>query len=103
MTGQLQLPELTQTELDPETFHSLFTDLASCTEILAVIPKAGPGYVAPKTISLTEGQHLLISEQVRGLQIRYRYQGDEWWDTLISDGSSIRLTRIKQAFQSEFN
>ncbi len=100
MPTELQLPELTQTELDPETFHALFTDLEACTEILAVIPKAGPGYTAPKTISLTEGQHLLISEQIRGLQIRYTYDGDEWWDTLISDGACIRLTRIKQQFSS---
>ena len=100
MSADLQLPQLTQAELDPETFHSLFADLAACTEILAVIPKVGTGYIVPKNVSLAEGQHLLISEQIQGLQIRYKYQDEEWWDTLISHGTCIRLTRIKQKFSS---
>ena len=98
MQANTALPHLHQAELDPETFHQLFTDLKACAEILAVIPKAGPGYVAPQSISLHQGQHLLISQQIRGLQIRYRYQQKEWWDTLISDGNTIRCTRIQQNF-----
>ena len=100
MSTTLELPELTQATLDPEIFNQLFEDLEACTQILAVIPKAGPGYIAPKSINLTEGQELLASQQLRGLQIRYSYQGDEWWDTLINDGSNIRLTRIKQVYTS---
>jgi hypothetical protein len=74
------------------------TDLKACAEILVVMPKAGPGYVAPKEIDLDEGAKLLESGQLRGLQIRYRYQNEEWWDTLINRDGNISITRIQQDF-----
>jgi hypothetical protein len=92
------LPELHQTVLTPETLADLVTDLKACAKILVVMPKAGPGYVAPKEIDLDEGAKLLESGQLRGLQIRYRYQNEEWWDTLINRDGNISITRIQQDF-----
>ena len=96
---ELKLPELHQTELDPEMVQTLFADLESCAEILAVIPKYGPGYIAVKSINLAEGERALKAGELRGLQVRYRYQGDEWWDTLIASGANVRITRIKHEFR----
>ena len=99
---QLVLPDLQQSSLDPETLAQLFTDLATCTEILEVIPKAmAQGYVPESSvIGLDEGREMLLSGNVRGLQIRYRYQGCQWWDTLLPDAQNggFRIVRIQHDF-----
>jgi len=98
MQTEKPLPELHQTVLTTETQAALFADLEACTEILAVMPKAGPGYVTPEEIGLKEGEALLNEGALRGLQIRYRYQNEEWWDTLINRNDQIHITRIQQNF-----
>jgi len=96
------LPDLQQSSLDPETLAQLFADLTACTEILEVIPKAmAEGYVPESsTIGLEEGRQMLLSGNVRGLQIRYHYQGSQWWDTLLPDPKSggFRIVRIQHDF-----
>lgn len=98
--SKLNLPELHQAELDPATLEALFTDLEAFTKILAVIPKATQGHVEPKNISLNQGRELILKGQLRGLQIRYQYDGNEWWDTLICTPSGVRITRIKQEYSN---
>lgn len=98
MPTEKPLPELHQTVLTPETLRALFDDLEACTEVLAVMPKAGPGYVTPEDIGLKQGEALLTEGKLRGLQIRYRYQNEEWWDTLINRDGNTSITRIQQNF-----
>lgn len=97
-----ELPDLQQSVLDPDTLAQLFTDLGSLTEILEVIPKAmAEGYVPESsTITLEEGRKMLLSGVVRGLQIRYNYQGSQWWDTLLPDANTggFRIVRIQHDF-----
>ncbi|MGJ8649713.1 MAG: hypothetical protein ACSHX4_05090 [Opitutaceae bacterium] len=100
MSTETPLPELHQTVLTPDHLNALFNDLESCTEILLVMPKAAPGYVGIKEVSLEEGKTLLVNGSLRGLQIRYQYQGAEWWDTLINRDGQIHITRIQQNFQN---
>ncbi|HAV14460.1 MAG TPA: hypothetical protein DCX06_13365 [Opitutae bacterium] len=100
MTDAKPLPELHQNVLDSKTLAFFVADLKACAEILVVMPKAGPGYVAPKEIDLEEGARLLEAADLRGLQIRYRYQNAEWWDTLINRDGNIHITRIQQDFSS---
>lgn len=97
-TDAKPLPELHQTVLDSDTLSALIADLKACATILAVMPKAGPGYVAPKNIELEEGAKLLERGELRGLQIRYEYQNEEWWDTLINRDGNIHITRIQQNY-----
>ncbi len=92
------LPELHQADLDDQTIDSYFRDLQACAEVFAVVPKMGPGYVAPANVDLMEGKGLLASGEVRGLQIRYNFQNAEWWDTLIVRDGAVRMTRIEQNF-----
>lgn len=92
------LPELHQSVLDLAGLDALEADLTSCAEVLAVIPKAGPGHVAFESIDLSAGMDQLRQGGLRGLQVRYHYQGAEWWDTLIAESGAFRITRIKQDF-----
>ena len=97
-----ELPDLQQSVLDPDTLAQLFSDLGSLTEILEVIPKALAESYVPESseIGLDEGRRMLLSGVVRGLQIRYQYQGSQWWDTLLPDAASggFRIVRIQHDF-----
>lgn len=94
------LPELNQEVLDSETLGRLFLDLDQCTEILEVIPKYVDRHIVcgEGRLTLDEARALLDSGTVRGVQVRYRYQGADWWDTLMVTGAGVRLVRIRHDF-----
>lgn len=99
---QMELPDLQQSVLDPATLEQLFADLAACTEITEIIPKAAAeGYVPEHSaITLKDARELLLAKKIRGLQIRYNYQGSQWWDTLLPapGGEGFRIVRIQHDF-----
>ncbi len=90
-----QLPALTQAVLDPATLDALFRDLATCTEILAVVPKISKqAMTEPVAIDLAAARAGLASGRFRGVQIRYRYESKEWCDTLLAASAGLRLVRV---------
>ncbi|RME68455.1 MAG: hypothetical protein D6781_10970 [Verrucomicrobia bacterium] len=92
----LNLPQLQQASLDPTTVEALFHDLATCTQILAIVPKtASRTHVEPRSIDLASARAGLADGTFRAIQIRYRYDGREWCDTLMRgpDGGP-RIVRI---------
>ena len=98
-----ELPDLQQSVLDPETLKDLFNDLGALTKIIEIIPKTKEtGYVDEQTSNLTldDAYSMLMSAAVRGVQIRYQYQGSQWWDTLLPDAESnhFRIVRIQHDF-----
>lgn len=95
------LPDLHQSDVDEATLRQLFTDVGTHTEIIEIIPKHAPGYVAenPEPLQLDEAFQLLVSRSVLGLQLRYRHLGTTWWDTLIPlPGGLFRIVRIEHDF-----
>jgi hypothetical protein len=90
-----RLPALQQTVLDAATLDALFRDLATCTQILAVIPKgSAQGYANEKAITLADARVGLDAGSFRGVQVRYRYDDKEWCDTLLATPAGVRLVRI---------
>lgn len=90
------LPDLHTAELDPPTFAALFDDLEAHAEDLDVrIKGEATGHAAAGPIPLREAQRLLAGGVVRGVQIRYRWAGVEWTDTLLRSPTSIRVVRMK--------
>lgn len=90
-----KLPALQQTLLDAPTLEALFRDLAQCTQILAVIPKGAPqAYATDRGIDLDAARTGLASGVYRGVQVRYRYDRQEWCDTLIATPGGVKLVRI---------
>jgi hypothetical protein len=90
------LPELQQAALDSATLDALFVDLASCAHVLSVVPKrASRSMVEESPIDLAAACAGLRDGSLRGVQIRYRFEGREWCDTLqrLPDGP-FRLVRI---------
>lgn len=91
------LPELQVSVLDDETLEKLFTDLAACAEIFEVQTKGELHEYSKKAApSLEEARKLLVEGAVRAIQIRYRFQDADWFDTLMHDPSGVRLCRMRQ-------
>lgn len=94
------LPELRTGALDLTEVERLINDIEACAQITEIIPKhAAQGYV-PETGALTldDARQHLRARTVRGLQIRYRHDGADWWDTLMVVGDNYRLVRIRHEF-----
>lgn len=97
-----KLPELQQASLDAETLEALLRDLDELTQVFQVVAKPNTrGEATPSGLTPESAVSMLLAEELRGVQIRYLYQGDEWWDTLIRTDSDIRLTRIRQTETTE--
>ncbi|GDX80743.1 hypothetical protein LBMAG42_25540 [Deltaproteobacteria bacterium] len=91
------LPELTVGALDAPTLAALFDDLNAHATVLDVITKGGPvQHSAGTQVPLREAQALLAEGRVRGVQVRYVWQGDEWRDTLLAAADGVRLVRMKR-------
>ncbi len=92
---EIPLAELHQGHLDPMGLESLFRDLERCTRILEVQIKGGAVARAKETVSLEHARNGLLTGRLRGVQIRYVYEEQEWWDTLIAQPPGARLVRMK--------
>lgn len=91
------LPEMNDAVLGEEELVALFRDYNACASGVEIQIKSGPGLVGnhPRP-SLEEARQLLLERRVRGLQLRYAFDGGQWCDTLMSTNSGIRLIRIRQ-------
>ncbi len=92
----MNLPDLQDATLDEETVDRLFEDVASGAELLEVVLKGSAEGLTPDPheTSLTTARRALRDGAVFGVQLRYRFAGTEWWDTLIRMGGGVRLVRI---------
>jgi len=94
-----ELPPMSDAVLDDGAVAALFRDVRELAELEEIIIKAGPGYVdGQQAVTLDEAERLLNEKAVRGLQLRYRHQGAQWWDTLMPTPQGVRLVRVKHDF-----
>lgn len=92
-----ELPALHNAMLDMAQVEQLLSDIETCTQLVEILPKyAAQGYVSDRAgVTLAEARTLLANRAVRGLQLRYRYDGGDWWDTLMLAGDRFRVVRIQ--------
>lgn len=99
--SEVEFPEMVQGVLDDATLQQYFDDLG-LTEVFDVLVKGAPEeYAKEGTFTLERGRELFDAGVVRGLQIRYQYQDEEWWDTLMRSPAGVRLIRVRHDW-SEF-
>jgi hypothetical protein len=85
-----------QAELDATALDQLFADLGTAAEVLSVQGKAGAGrHASPEPLTLETARDQLASGALRGVQLRYRYDGSEWADTLLRVAGGFRLVRCR--------
>ena len=90
----LPLAALTTAELDAATLATLFSDIATLTSVDTVLVK-GAATAYAGAAGLEEARRRFAGGAL-GLQIRYRWQGEAWWDTLVRLGDGrTRLVRTR--------
>lgn len=94
------LPELHGGMLTEETLAQLFDDYSNCTVVTEIIPKHGAQNHVPEQshLTLAQAQELLRTRGVRAMQVRYRFDAGEWWDTIMVLPEGFRLVRIRHDF-----
>lgn len=95
-----ELPPLHTGTLDFSQVEHLLADIEACGDQIEVLPKYAAQQYVPATASVTleQAYQLLASRAVRALQIRYRWEGADWWDTLMVVGDQFRIVRIRNEF-----
>lgn len=93
---RVTFPPMCDAVLDRATVIQLFADLAGCTEVLEVQHKGGArAYAATEAMPLTEARDRLLAAELRAVQVRYRHDGHEWIDTLLTTPGGIRCVRTR--------
>lgn len=90
------LPELQDAVISTAELEVLFADLASHAEIGAIVLKGAATERAAGTATLEDAQAALVAGTVRGVQIRYRFDGTGWWDTLLCVPGGFRVVRMER-------
>ena len=95
MTPQVPLH---QAMLDDATVDQLFFDIANAATLIAVLQRAAAGRRADAATSSPEAldaaRRAFAAREIAGVQLRYRFGGEEWWDTLLRTEHGVRLIRI---------
>lgn len=91
------LPEMHTALLGEAEVDALFRDLEACAAIHEINAKTAARGSVPEVgrLTLVEARRLLCERQVRGVQIRYRHEGIEWWDTLMVRPDGWQLVRLR--------
>lgn len=77
------LPTVHAGELDSEALDALFADVSTVASLLAVVVKRGRVAEPPSLpAALANARDQLLSGTARAIQLRYRHEGREWWDTI---------------------
>lgn len=97
MTGTPPLPPLYEASLDATQVAALFADLEAAGLAVQVVVRARArraveGCRAAPT--LAEARALLEGASGAAVQLRYRYEGALWWDTLTPTPAGVRLIRV---------
>lgn len=90
------VPPMWQAGLDAAALEQLFADLIASAEVLSVQGKVGAGrYASDEPLTPASARERLARGEITGVQLRYRYDGQEWVDTLLRVADAFRLVRCR--------
>lgn len=96
-----ELAPLHNATVDRATVNQLFDDIAECTQLIEIMAKQGgqKRVREGESFTLTTAREALLSNSLVAVQIRYVFNGEQWWDTIMAmpDGA-FRIVRIRQPF-----
>ena len=91
----VQPNELLQAKCDSEGLERLFSDLRGLATVKLVRVRGAERGRSHDEVGLSEASALLARGEARAVQIRYRYDGDEFIDTIWPEGSGYRVVRVR--------
>ncbi|MBA4191994.1 MAG: hypothetical protein C0467_28780 [Planctomycetaceae bacterium] len=90
------VPLMVEGLIDATTLRQLFTDLATAASVTEVREKGDPrGYALPTGLTPAQARDRLLSGLTRAVQVRYRYDGHEWTDTILRIPPGYRVVRCR--------
>lgn len=93
------LPEVLEGLLDAHALSEYLSDLEMCAEGLTMSLKSGAtlnsGEHRTGNAAIEELRQHLASASPPRAQVRYRFDGDAWLDTLIPGPDGVRLVRVR--------
>lgn len=90
------LADLQDAVIDDATLDRLLFDLGACATVLEVRVKGAPAEHASGPVpELDRAVADLRAGRVLGVQIRYRFGGTDWCDTLLRVSGGIRIVRMQ--------
>lgn len=89
-------PPLQSSVLDDATLDRLLEDIAAAAEgVLVTVKRRRDAHAEGGEVSIADVASLLRSGSAAGVQLRYRFDGTAWCDTLIAAPEGVRLVRIE--------
>lgn len=88
------VPLMTEGTIDAAMLRQLAADLAKAADVLFVREKTG-AFAGDATLTVEAGIDRLIGGKCRAIQVRYRYDGFEWTDTIMAIGKTFRVVRCR--------
>jgi hypothetical protein len=74
----------------------LLFDIEHAARLVAIIVRPlGPGHTAAACGSLAEAHQILIDRRA-GIQVRYEFGGEAWWDTLLPTATGASRDRTQE-------
>ncbi len=90
------VPLMVEGVIDPPTLTRLFADLESAASVLGVREKGGPGaFAGADELSPAAALGRLLAGAARAVQVRYRFDGHEWTDTMLAVPTGFRVVRCR--------
>lgn len=91
------LPTVSLEELDAPAFAALMQDLALRERDCGVTVRTADCQQAEAvpSASLAAAGYALARGQVRAIQVRYRYNGAHWVDTILKSAEAFKLVRME--------
>ncbi len=90
----IALPALHEGVLDDDGLRALFRDLEALATIDEVRLKHAADRRAADSARPADALQLLLDRGIRGVQLRYRYAGESWCDTILSTATGHRVVRL---------
>lgn len=88
-------PVVYEGQLDAQQLIALRDDLDDCAEIVHVQIRGAVTRGLGRRVQLSEAFEHVLAGDLHSVQVRYRYQGTLWCDTLLVTGGGVRLVRVR--------
>ncbi len=90
MSFEPELPELLQAEWSRDQVLQLFIDLATGAEVQHVQLRIG---AEDRQGTLAEAESAFIENLAKAIQVRYRFEGEFWSDTILPGDPTTKIIR----------
>lgn len=95
-TSNIPLPDVHQAELDDARLDAFVTDILMLATVEEVRIKGGAeAYADSAQMKLKPAIERLRRNEIRGVQIIYRWKNERWMDTLLQGPKHIRIVRMQ--------